>query len=197
MPCCAGLSAGTNRLIIIWGKLMSANAKMRGITPPPAILMGMTVDCPPYILRPFTCFAYCTGMRLSERSTATIAVNSRMVSTKKPSSIHSALRSPPNRSPNFSTMVMPAVEMMPTKIMSEMPLPTPYSVILSPMNMTSMAPAVYTTTRNMPASHVAAVSDIIPLSPPPNITTLMAPSVLAAMFTIMPIAWAMARTMVT
>ena len=39
-------------------------------------------------------------------------------------------------------MESPAVEMIPTKMMSEMPLPTPYSVMRSPSHMTSMAPAV-------------------------------------------------------
>ena len=53
---------------------MSANANIRGMTPEPDILMGITEDCPPYILLPFTCFAYCTGIFLSERSTVTMAL---------------------------------------------------------------------------------------------------------------------------
>ena len=35
-----------NTLIIIWGAEIIANAKMRGITPEPEILMGITDDCP-------------------------------------------------------------------------------------------------------------------------------------------------------
>ena len=37
-------------------------------------------------------------------------------------------------------MVMPAVDRMPTKMMSEVPLPTPYSVIRSPSHMTMTEP---------------------------------------------------------
>ena len=39
--------------------------------------------------------------------------------------------------------VVPAVEMMPRKMMREIPLPTPYSVMRSPSHMVSMAPAEY------------------------------------------------------
>ena len=38
---------------------------MIGITPDMLTLMGIWVDWPPYIFRPTTRFAYCTGMRRS------------------------------------------------------------------------------------------------------------------------------------
>ena len=40
-------------------------AKMMGITPDMFTLMGMWVLWPPYIFRPTTRLAYCTGMRRS------------------------------------------------------------------------------------------------------------------------------------
>ena len=39
-------------------------------------------------------------------------------------------------------IVVPAVERIPTKIMREVPLPTPYSVILSPSHITIMEPPI-------------------------------------------------------
>ena len=41
---CSKACPGQNKLAIICGKLMMENAKMRGMTPLPAILMGMTDD---------------------------------------------------------------------------------------------------------------------------------------------------------
>ena len=138
--------AAQNSPMMRSGRLMIANAKMSGMTPLPEILMGMTVDCPPYILRPLTCLAYCTGMRRSARSTATMSAKMTTAMTQK-TMMEDGCR---NRTGDVlawigddDSSVRPAVEMMPRKMISEMPLPTPYSVMRSPSHMVSMAPAEY------------------------------------------------------
>ena len=129
------------------GRLMIAKAKMSGMTPLPEILMGMTVDCPPYILRPLTCLAYCTGMRRSAKSTVTMSAKmmtamTQNTMTSRMGSKSKATFSAVKAEMILSSSVRPAVEMMPRKMISEMPLPTPYSVMRSPIHMVSMAPAV-------------------------------------------------------
>ena len=128
--------------MIMEGKEMIAKAKMRGMTPLPEIFMGMTEDWPPYILVPRTCFAYCTGILRSARSTKTMQKNTTTASTRKPMTSKRGATLFAVMEVSLSRMESPAVEMIPTKMMSEMPLPTPYSVMRSPSHMTSMAPAV-------------------------------------------------------
>ena len=50
---------------IVPGIASREEAKMIGRTPDMLTLIGIKVDWPPYILRPTTRFAYCTGMRRS------------------------------------------------------------------------------------------------------------------------------------
>ena len=56
---------GATNALMVPGIASSEEAKMIGRTPDMFTLMGMKVDCPPYILRPTTFLAYCTGMRRS------------------------------------------------------------------------------------------------------------------------------------
>ena len=55
---------GTN-MPMVAGMDAMAWAKMMGITPDMFTLMGMWLDWPPYIFRPTTRLAYCTGSRRS------------------------------------------------------------------------------------------------------------------------------------
>ena len=65
---------------------MMAEAKISGSTPLALIFSGMWVDWPPYILRPTTRLAYCTGTRRSPRSmkvTPTIKIRKTMMMPRK------------------------------------------------------------------------------------------------------------------
>ena len=53
-------------------------AKMMGITPVLFSLMGSVEFCPPYIFRPTTFFAYCTGRRRSELVINTMSITIRI-----------------------------------------------------------------------------------------------------------------------
>ena len=44
--------------------------------------------------------------------------------------------------PNACAIIVPACAIMPTKMMSEEPLPMPYSVMRSPSHMTIVLPAI-------------------------------------------------------
>jgi len=61
------------------GIASSEDAKMIGITPDMFTFTGMKVDWPPYILRPITRLAYCTGIRRSALVIMMIAT----ISTRK------------------------------------------------------------------------------------------------------------------
>ncbi len=95
---------------------------------------GMKVDWPPYILRPTTRLAYCTGIRrsalvimmiatISTRKSAIIKTTETML--EKLYSFRRIYR------PNPTTAEGPR-ETMPEKRMSEMPFPIPFSSIRSP-----------------------------------------------------------------
>ena len=58
---------------MVAGSMAMDWAKMMGMTPPMFTFMGMWVDWPPYIFRPTTRLAYCTGMRRSELEMKTIS----------------------------------------------------------------------------------------------------------------------------
>ena len=57
--------------VIVCGNMMIEEAKITGMTPAVLTRIGRWVLCPPYILRPTTRLAYCTGMRRCELSMST------------------------------------------------------------------------------------------------------------------------------
>ena len=145
-------SLGFQKNWINWGMNKMALAKMTGITPLMATLTGRKVLWPPYILRPTTFLAYCTGMR---RSASFIKTMTQM--TTRNSTTNSGAR----------TRYWPAVEALsipscmychtvpkvtgsratiPANRMMEMPLPTPLSLICSPIHMIRAVPAVKVST---------------------------------------------------
>ena len=121
------------------------DAKMTGMTPPVFTLSGMCVLDPPYIRRPTTRLAYWTVTRRCPRSTNTIAAITQIISTSRMISRISPIC--PVR--NWSRVRIAALgrpTTMPAKMMSDMPLPMPRSVICSPSHMTNAEPVVSVST---------------------------------------------------
>ncbi len=118
------------------------------MTPAWFTLSGMYVEVPPYTRRPIMRFAYCTGMRrwACSMNTTPVMMRTPMASTKMKT-----------HQPRFSLICQPsdgsraAIEV---KISTDMPLPTPRSVMSSPSHMTTPVPAVIVMTR------VASVSGV-------------------------------------
>ena len=138
MPMVAGMDA------MAW-------AKMMGITPDMFTLMGMWLDWPPYIFRPTTRLAYCTGMRRSALVINTMKMTSRSMPTMI-SGMNAGCRvSALSPLVPLAQLVTPLIiedtipgprATMPANRMMEMPLPTPNSVICSPSHITKAEPAV-------------------------------------------------------
>ncbi len=133
---------------------------MTGITPPEFTRSGRWVDCPPMILRPTTRLAYCTGMRRSLRSTNTMNATTAIISTTS-ISMAGTVNAPQAWDCTFSARSATPLgrpTTMPAKISSDMPLPTPRSVICSPSHMMKTLPVV-------------RVSMVISTKPMPGLTT--------------------------
>ena len=94
------------------------------------------MDVPPYIRRPIIRLAYCTGIR---RCACSMKTTSAMITTPR-------ARMPRNvAQPLASLICQPSVgsrAAIEVKIRTDMPLPTPRSVISSPSHMTTPVPAV-------------------------------------------------------
>ena len=74
-----GLSCTPSHCMNVSGKARTEEAKMTGMTPPVLSRSGMCVCMPPYIRRPTTRRAYCTGIFLWARSTQTIAATTSTI----------------------------------------------------------------------------------------------------------------------
>ena len=149
------------KLNIMVGKLSSANANIKGKTPLPLTFMGIKVDCPPYILLPLICLAYCTLIFLSAPSTHVI--KAKITTTSRTKTIKSQppalVKSPVSAMfTKTSRIACPADAMIPIKINMDMPFETPYSVILSPIHMVSMLPATKIIVTMMNNTHVGTVN---------------------------------------
>ena len=117
---------------------------MIGNTPFAFTLSGIIVDCPPYILRPLTCFAYCTGILRSELSINTIRANTTIRIATKIKMFHNWSISELNTPLNASRSAVPALDKIPTKMSNDTPLPMPWSVIFSPSQRVNIPPATKT-----------------------------------------------------
>ena len=127
------------------GNDSSAPAKIGGMTPDALTLSGKYVACPANICRPDTRLAYCTGIRRIPRSMYTTAAMMKTMKTISPTAAPAESVS----ALTASTSVCPAGGMratIPAKMMSEMPLPMPLSVMRSPSHMMKAVPAVSVTT---------------------------------------------------
>ena len=117
---------------------------MIGITPAVLTRSGMCVLCPPYMRRPTMRLAYCTGiLRVACVMTTTAATTATMI-TIMPASPRS-VSVPAWKFWNVSSRPGGRPPRMLTKMISEMPLPMPNSVIFSPSHITRMVPAVCVT----------------------------------------------------
>src|SRR5262245_4978604 len=139
----SGWLGGTNPATAA-GRLMTESAKMIGITPAVFTRSGMWVLAPPYIRRPTIRFAYWTGIfRVAWVMAMTAAMTSTIIVSTN--SIVNSDTVPARRLSTALMIVLGTRPMMLTKMMSEMPLPMPCSVIFSPSHMTKMVPVVWVT----------------------------------------------------
>ncbi len=114
---------------------------MTGITPPVFTFSGMKVLVPPYIFRPTTRFAYCTATLRCPRSMNTTPPMIRIIAITRNSIRISPIWPVRSWSIVFRT---PAGKFttIPAKMISDMPLPIPRSVICSPNHMMKQVPVV-------------------------------------------------------
>ena len=115
----------------------SDEAKMTGMTPAWFTLSGMYVEVPPYILRPTIRLAYCTGIR---RWACSMKATKATMAT--PDQEHHAEHEACPWSGRSCSISPGMTAMTWVKIISDMPLPTPRSVISSPSHMMTAVPAV-------------------------------------------------------
>ena len=135
---------------MITGNCISDDAKIIGITPPVLTLRGILVEPPPTSLFPATFCEYCTGILLSAswrtttRTTRAIIIAIIIAATVMPfarvceatNCVYSVAKS------------AGIPEMILIKSTIEIPLPTPFSVILSPIHINTAEPAVSAITTN-------------------------------------------------
>ena len=115
---------------------------MIGSTPLLLTFIGIIVDWPPYILRPLTCFAYCTGILRSDESINTISANTTIKIATKIRMFQSWSMSELNTPWNAFNSAEPALDRIPTKMSSDTPLPIPWSVIFSPSQRVNIPPPI-------------------------------------------------------
>ena len=123
---------------------------MTGMTPAWLTFSGMYVDVPPYIRRPIIRLAYWTGIRRCACS---------MKTTKKMTSRTSAITRENLPQPLLILICQPSLgsrAMIEVKIRTDMPLPTPRSVISSPSHMTTPVPAVIVMTSVVSVSQLGS-----------------------------------------
>ena len=132
-------------IAIVCGNDTIETAKMIGMTPAIEIFSGMCVLCPPYIFRPTTRFAYCTGILRSASfivTTKPIAMTAiARIATNVTTDWKDTL-SPENSVACNERIIAGPRETIPVKMISEIPLPIPFSVISSPSHIKNAVPAV-------------------------------------------------------
>ena len=145
---------------MVAGRLAMAWAKMMGITPVIFTFRGRWLDWPPYIFRPTTRLAYCTGMRrsafwMNTMNTTMASIPIRIATTptgwsRNAPSVVTPLAQFCTPTIIYSIMEGPR-DRMPANRMIEIPLPMPNSVICSPSHMMKADPAVKDTMITMAA----------------------------------------------
>jgi len=136
-------------------------AKIGGITPEVLIFNGRWVLCPPYILRPTTRLAYCTGMRLCPCSTKMMKPTTPTINKSKSTAMKICI-SPVDSRRNVFAIAAGRRQTIPAKMIRDIPLPMPRSVICSPSHMIKAVPAV-------------RVITVISRNPQPGLITIGAP----------------------
>ena len=120
---------------MMYGAVTIEMAKMSGIMPAILTGIGINVLWPCITRRPTTRLAYCTGMRRCACCTYTMAA---ITSTETMAMITMV----PTLFCTCEPTRLGTRAMMPAKMMSETPLPMPFSVINSPSQTRKIVPAV-------------------------------------------------------
>ena len=124
---------------------------MTGITPEVFTFKGILVDCPPTIFLPCTFFAYCTGIfltpsfKIMTKITIPIII-ARMIIAATTAFAIGLFRTNCSNSVEISCGIREIILMVRTM---EIPFPTPFSVILSPIHIRNALPAVNAATTVM------------------------------------------------
>ena len=126
---------------MVAGNIIIDDAKIGGITPAVFTFKGRWVLCPPYTFRPTTLLAYWTGIRLWDRSIKQINPITATIITKR-NITRARCISPVRIRLNVSIMAEGILATMPAKIIREIPLPTPLSVICSPSHIRNTVPDI-------------------------------------------------------
>ena len=132
------------KLRMIEGIDISDEAKITGMTPAVLTFSGMLDDCPATILLPWTFFAYCTGIfRTASLSRIVRATVKRMTTAIMTAAIPPfAIDFPLTNCCQSAVMSCGSLETILIRRTIEIPFPTPFSVIRSPIHMTNVDPAV-------------------------------------------------------
>ena len=136
---------------------MIAIAKMIGITPLIATLIGMCVFCPPYCFLPTTRLAYWIGILLSDSFMKTMKPIIRTNTTSTRGTTRAYFESDLICS-NIERTLEGPLETIPAKRIMEIPLPIPFSLILLPSHTTSCEPATNAVTITIAANTPEAPS---------------------------------------
>ena len=146
----------TNNWITIAGNVINDDAKITGITPAIASLSGICVLCAPTIFLPTTLFEYCTGILLSASCTKTTPVTSNIA----PTIIPNVNKNPVVLNPASVTIIFQNVvtalgnlEIIPTKIIIDIPFPRPLVVICCDNHINIDVPVIKPLTTNAPVSN--------------------------------------------
>ena len=118
---------------IVCGNAKSELAKIIGITPDWFTFIGIWEFWPPYNFLPTTFLAYCTGIFLTASLiNVTKAIVTNIITAN---TIANHNTNVPDWT-DFTTLIKSEgiLEIIPTNIMIELPFPSPFSVILSPIH---------------------------------------------------------------
>ena len=132
------------KVAITIGNCIKDDEKIIGITPAVLTFSGILVDCPPYDLLPTTFWEYCTAILLSPSCRITVkTTNAKMIAmithTARPAE---AIAFPFTNWSNNVVISLGIREIMLITRTIDIPLPTPFSVILSPIHIRKADPAV-------------------------------------------------------
>ena len=120
---------------MVGGRIVMEAAKMTGITPAMFTRIGMYVVPPDVMRRPTCRLAYWIGMRRTPSFTKTMP--STMATAMMP-----MITAVTGGSPSQPRSAAGRADTIEQKMSSEMPLPTPFCVMSSPIHITSVVPAV-------------------------------------------------------
>ena len=151
----------TNIDIIIAGNVINDEAKITGITPAIASFKGICVPWAPTIFLPTTFFEYCTGTLLSASCTNTTPATNNNAPIIIPNAvINPVVLNPVLVNIIFQIVVIPdgRPEIIPIKIIIDIPFPIPLLVICSPNHISKDVPATNDDTTSIPVNHPAFIN---------------------------------------